>query len=100
MTAARRRAVATMSTRAAEADRSLRLARSKAPLVEQPSAARTHRIASRSPRAPRRSARTSWVELTCEVSLPFLGLVADPFTGGATIHKTAHAQAAVTPPQP
>ena len=44
--------------------------------------------------------QTVRVELTCKVSLPFLGLVTEPFTGGVTIHETAHAQAAVTPPQP
>ena len=44
--------------------------------------------------------QTVRVALTCKVSLPFLGLVTDPFTGGVTVHQTAHAQAAVTPPQP
>jgi Flp pilus assembly protein TadG len=44
--------------------------------------------------------QTVRVELTCKVAVPFLGLVTDPFTGGVTIHETAHAQAAVTPPGP
>lgn len=37
------------------------------------------------------------VELTCKVPLPFLGLVADAFTAGVTIHQVASARSAVTP---
>ncbi|HEY0869445.1 MAG TPA: Tad domain-containing protein [Acidothermaceae bacterium] len=40
------------------------------------------------------------VELTCKVPLPFLGLVADAFTGGVTIHQVASARSAVTPLAP
>lgn len=40
------------------------------------------------------------VELTCKVPLPFLGLVADAFTGGVTIHQVAFARSAVTPLAP
>ncbi len=37
------------------------------------------------------------IELSCKVPLPFLGLVADAFTGGVTIHQVAFARSAVTP---
>lgn len=40
------------------------------------------------------------VELTCSVPLPFLGLVADAFTGGVTVHQVAFARSTVTPPAP
>jgi hypothetical protein len=40
---------------------------------------------------------TMRVELTCKVPLPFLGLVADAFTGGVTIHQVAYTRSAVTP---
>jgi Flp pilus assembly protein TadG len=40
------------------------------------------------------------VELTCKVPLPFIGLVADAFTGGVTIHQVAFARSTVTPLAP
>jgi hypothetical protein len=43
---------------------------------------------------------TARVELTCKVPLPFLGLVADAFTGGVTIHQVAFARSTVTPLAP
>jgi hypothetical protein len=41
--------------------------------------------------------QTVRVELTCKVPLPFVGFVADAFTGGVTIHQVAFARSAVTP---
>jgi Flp pilus assembly protein TadG len=40
------------------------------------------------------------VELTCKVPLPFIGFVADAFTGGVTIHQVAFARSTVTPLAP
>ncbi len=40
--------------------------------------------------------QTVRVELTCKVSLPFIGFVAAAFTDGVTIHQVAYAQSAVT----
>jgi Flp pilus assembly protein TadG len=40
--------------------------------------------------------RTVRVELTCKVPLPFVALVASPFTDGVTIDEVAYARSAVT----
>ena len=40
--------------------------------------------------------QTVRVELTCNVPLPFVSLVAAAFTGGVTIHQVAYAQSSVT----
>ena len=40
------------------------------------------------------------VELSCKVPLPFVGFVADAFTGGVTIRQVAFARSAVTPIAP
>jgi hypothetical protein len=41
--------------------------------------------------------QTVRAELSCKVPLPFVGLVADAFTGGVTIHQVAFARSSVTP---